>query len=661
MTRHSFTRITLLFILLLAAALRLVGLNNLSPPGIEHDEVANWLIDRSILAGNHAIYFTRAYGHEAGFHYLQAGFVALLGDNVLSLRLPAAFTGLLLVAVSYTLTRRLFGRRVGLIATTILATLFWSTFYSRLGLRAITLPLLSGLSAYFWWRGWESRGAGEQGSRGENSPLLPRPLAPLFFMAAGLFAGLSFHTYMAARAVPIFYGLWTVYLAVFHWRELRARWRGVALFWLIYALVAAPLMAYLLSNPGAEFRIGEVDAPLRALLAGDVRPVLQNGWFILRGFFYKGDPLWRQNVAAQPVFGLNLALPLLFYGGLLKLLWRWRTPKYGFVLLWLAVSVTPSLVTADAPSTIRMINTLPFLAVPIAQLMPRIHEFSTKKQQFSTMFVYMWLGLGLGTQMLGTAVSLFNTWPNNEEVQFVWQAALADMGGYLDKFTTIEGTAVQGTAVASWSPDTMDVPTMELLMRRDDAPLSFFNPAEGTLLLPVAEGGVHRLLRPEILHLDDDWEEWLTAHGAVSQKEGTFVRYDIPSLSVQPRHPEQALFGEQISFLGYDVTMSDTQTTLVTYWRVEKQPQTPARLFVQALDAAGNVIAADYHWDTADPQKLWYSHWQPGDLILQRHLLPVGITAVQLRIGIYNPYTCDPGPCQNLRTETGAEFVEIGD
>ncbi len=209
------TRIALLLILLLAAALRLVGLNNTSPPGITHDEVANWLIDRSILAGNHAIYFTQAYGHEAGYHYLQAGFVALLGDNVLALRLPSAFLGLLLVAVTYALVRRLFGRDAGVLAAGVTAVLLWPVFFSRLALRAISLPVLSGLSAILWWQAWEHKDAS----------------APLLFTAAGLIAGLSFHTYMAARAVPIFYGLWLIYLALYHRRELRARWfplgRGV--------------------------------------------------------------------------------------------------------------------------------------------------------------------------------------------------------------------------------------------------------------------------------------------------------------------------------------------------------------------------------------------------------------------------------------------------
>jgi 4-amino-4-deoxy-L-arabinose transferase-like glycosyltransferase len=171
----------LLLILLGAAVFRLYGLNNTSPPGLEHDEVANWLIDRSILDGHHAIYFTQAYGHEAGFHYLQTAFVALLGDHALALRLPAAFTGILLVAVTFALARRLFGWQVAITAMGLTAVLFYPIFYSRLALRAITLPLMSGLSAYFWWRWWNGK-AGEQGSvasltgAGESSP--PHPPTP---------------------------------------------------------------------------------------------------------------------------------------------------------------------------------------------------------------------------------------------------------------------------------------------------------------------------------------------------------------------------------------------------------------------------------------------------------------------------------------------------
>lgn len=655
MTRH---RLVLLLILLVGAALRLIGLNNLSPPGITHDEVAHWLINRDILAGQHAVYFTEAYGHEAGYHYLQTGFMLLLGDNVLALRLPSAFLGLLLVAIAYALVRHLFGREAALLAAGVTAVLLWPVFFSRLALRAISLPVLSGLSAILWWRAWDSgdlwsQGARERrpsvsGSKGAFSPLHPCTPAPLLFMASGLLAGLSLHTYMAARAVPIFYGAWLVYLALFQRQALRARWRGVVLFWLAYALVAAPLVWYLLANPGAEYRIGEVDAPLRALLAGDARPLLANGWAILRGLIVQGDPLWRQNVAGRPVFDPLLAL--LFYAGLAVMVWRWRTPKYGFVLLWLGTSTIPSLVTIDAPSSIRLINALPLLtvplSVPIVHFMHRLAAFSPKNRQLSTAMLYLWLAMWGGGYIWGTAVAIFRTWPNNPEVQFVWQAAFTDMGVYLDAATDINQAAMAG-----WSPDTMDVPTMELLLERADLRLSHFSPLDGTLILPGAGGPI---LRPAILELDAYWETQLLAWGAEVTDYGRFVQYTLPqSLAVTPEVAQSATFGGELRLLGFDWQPDG----LVSYWQVVAVPGNGRRLFLHLLDDDGNMLAEDYHWDTADPQNLWRPHWQPGDLILQRHYLDDLASAARLRLGIYDPYTCDPGPCQNISTETGAAFI----
>ena len=131
-------RFILVAILLVATALRVVGLDNFptlvgaTPPGLEHDEVAHWLINRDILAGEHAIYFTEAYGHEALYHYAQAFFGAAVGDHALALRLPSAYLGVLLVAVGYALGRRLFGVRVGLLSAAFLAVLFWPVFYLSL-------------------------------------------------------------------------------------------------------------------------------------------------------------------------------------------------------------------------------------------------------------------------------------------------------------------------------------------------------------------------------------------------------------------------------------------------------------------------------------------------------------------------------------------------
>ena len=107
--------IAITLILLLAAALRLWALGEV-PPGLAHDEVANWLIARDILSGNHAIYFTAAYGHEPLYQYVQAATVALFGDHWLGLRYPSAALGVLGVAATYVLIRRLFGRSTALLA-----------------------------------------------------------------------------------------------------------------------------------------------------------------------------------------------------------------------------------------------------------------------------------------------------------------------------------------------------------------------------------------------------------------------------------------------------------------------------------------------------------------------------------------------------------------
>lgn len=633
---------TITFLLLAGAALRLVGLNNLSPPGIAHDEVANWLIDRSILAGDHAIYFTRAYGHEAGFHYLQTGFVALLGDNILALRLPAAFCGLLGVAVAFALARKLFGKDVALMAAGLLAVLFWPVFYGRLALRAISLPLMAGLSAYFWWQGWNDKMTRRQGDKVKSVTL--SPLHP--FTLSGIFAGLTLHTYMAARAVPIFYGLWLCYLAIFHWQDFRQRWRGIGQFIVVFALVAAPLVIFLQNNPGAEFRLSEVDAPLRALLAGDFEPVIQNGLKLLGMFGFMGTPLWREGVPTAPVFEPVVAA--LFYAGVLLCLWRWRQPRYAFLLLWLGTAVTPSLVTINAPSHIRSILILPVLTVVPALVMHNLGQLSTVFRHLSTRIYKILLLTIILFYAARTSVLLFQTWPNGGDVPFVWQAAFTEMARYLDGRTDLNTTSIAG-----WSSSTLDSPTMTLLRQNDDLPLSHFDPQEGTLILPAAEPVV--VLRPSELPLDPFWEEQLQKWDADVVENGHFTSYILLTQpQIELANPANVAFEDELTLLGYEWAADGE---LLLAWRVTAVPTSPRQLFIHSLAIDGRQLADTYRFDAPDPQGIWFPHWQPGDLILQ-HLTPPALDeATQLRLGWFDPTTCTPSPCQNLRTEDGAEFV----
>ena len=719
-------RLSLIALLLLATALRVVGLDNFptpqgaTPPGLEHDEVAHWLINRDILAGHHAIYFAEAYGHEALYHYAQAGFGALVGDHALGLRLPSAYLGVLLVAVGYALGRRLFGEGVGWWSAAFLAVLFWPVFYSRLGLRAIALPVVAGLSAVAWWRAfaggqgsggaeaiikpstdplpiplpkgegvlspslWEGLGEGAaevplpiplpEGEGGLSpAPLLPRSSATLLLLASGALAGLSLHTYMAGRAVPIFYALYTAYLALFHRPAFRARWRGVALFWLALAAVALPLVVFLLANPDAEARVSEVDAPLRALLAGDPRPVLANAAAIAAGFGLRGDPLWRQGIAGRPVF--DPVLGLLFYAGVVLCLWRWREPRHAFVLLWLAASVIPSLVTVDAPSTIRMINALPLLLpLPLLALAAIEHRLQTRLgpsvkrktprlihfgPQLSTLWTTLSTDLlttlthGLLLLLLlyhawATVDGLWRVWPANDEVQFVWQAALTEAGAFLDAAAEAGPVAIGG-----WTPATMDPPTMELTLRRDDLALGFFDPTN-SLLLPNPAGGAARLLRPAILPLAPELAAltgpWTTLpEGAAPGRQFALYRYEtLPA--IRPAVAADADFGGEVRFLGYDpgpgCAAAEAPCTLVTYWRVLAPTGEPRRFFLHLAGPDGTPLAQD------DRLGAPAEYWRAGDVVVQ--LLTLPYTDGELRLGVY-----DPGDGTRLLTAGGRDYLVL--
>jgi 4-amino-4-deoxy-L-arabinose transferase-like glycosyltransferase len=630
----------LVFILFVAAAFRFVGLDHVTPPGLEHDEVAHWLINQDILAGNHAIYFTDAYGHEALYHYLQAGFGALVGDHALALRLPSAYFGILLVAVSYTLGRRLFGNRAGLFSAAFLAVLFWPVFYSRLALRAISLPVFSGLSAYFWWRAGAT-------SRAKTSLRLNL----FWFALAGLFAGLSLHTYMAARAVPIFFALFTVYLAIFHWTDFRRYWPGIILFWIVLSLVGLPLVWFLVTNPGVEVRISEVDAPLRALRDGNFGPLLENSLRIAGMFAVRGDPLWRQNIAYQPVFGLVLGL--LFYLGVGLAIWRWRDARHTFLLLWLATAAIPSLVTIDAPSSIRVINLLPVLMLLPVLVIHRGSQLSTLRDKFSTDLVtgvvVIALVILLGIQAWTTVFGLWRLWPAGEEVQFVWQAALTEAAAYLDRSPETSPVAIGG-----WTPDSMDPPTINLTLSRDDLSIRYFNPTESLILPDGGQGQPARMVRPAILPLAPMLEAVAGPHNSLPADALPGEQFALHTAMVipdgRPMVPAAEDFGGEMRFIGYDwpePCEADGSCLIATYWQVLVSPDGPRRFFLHRIDTAGSLIAQD------DRLGAPAEHWQPGDLIIQLISVPPGEGA--LRLGVYNP-----GDGQRLETTGGdAIFLEI--
>lgn len=98
--------------------------------------------------------------------------------------------------------------------------------------------------------------------------------------------------------------------------------------------------------------------------------------------------------------------------------------------------------------------------------------------------------------------------------------------------------------------------------------------------------------------------------------------------------------------------LSPHPSSLITYWQVLTQPSAPRRFFLHGLDEAGNLISQH---DSLDAPAV---HWQPGDVLVQFHEVAVGDAApVQLRLGVYNPDSCTPGPCQNVLVDGERPFL----
>ena len=104
-----------------------------------------------------------------------------------------------------------------------------------------------------------------------------------------------------------------------------------------------------------------------------------------------------------------------------------------------------------------------------------------------------------------------------------------------------------------------------------------------------------------------------------------------------------ASFDGQVDFLGYEVLTPSPapgqEMSLLTYWRVQKQPRQPLKIFVHVLDDHSRI------WGQYDGLDVPVEGWVPGDVIVQLHAFPVATDAPPgrywIEVGLYNPRTME--------------------
>ena len=576
-------------ILLLAFALRVLGLDDL-PPGWRDDEVIETTVHAQlVIDGERPLYFIQAEGHEPLYHYISAIWIVLVGDSLFSVRLVSVFFGLLAVAAACRLVRQLFGTRFALFVALLLAVSFWALMYSRVKIRH-TSELPFALLAFSLLL---------KTSRVHLTSKLQLPTSIL----AGISLALALYTYLAAVSLLLIVFGFGVYLAL-----RRQQWRPVAVALGVAVVLYLPLASAIVGNAA---RVSVVGGPLTALRAGDLQPILQNASSTLAMFGNNGDPEALYNTPGRPVF--NVAGFYFFVGGIIISLWRWREPRYAFLLTWLVGGLAPAFASTPPASLGHSLTVMP--AVYILAALPTF-EFSHRPRRF---FLSLLLFLSIAGRDLP---DYFWRWPAIPEVRYLYKAELHE------KARQLRGEP-PATYVLSGSLSIWDRRAFMLEDVAIDSPPRWVN-SDWAIVFPAGAQPAHYLF---------PLADWQT---------------DSP-----PQNPVSIQFANGLSLEGWD----GQGAAVVAHWRVGQtfemaeppigasvaSPPFPIFTFLHLLNADGSLAAGSDRFDV-DVFSL-----QAGDRYLQRHLFDAAPGTYTLEIGLYHPVTGE-----RVLTLDGRDAVLLG-
>ena len=585
------------------------------PPGLDGDEMFNGWDALRVWEGKLAVYFSSNYGREPLLIYLIAVTTRLLGVGRWAMRLASALCGMVGLAFTWLLARRLFNFRVAILATALTSVSLWPVLLNRVALRAGLLPVCQAVAVYALWRALQGR----------NSR---------WAVVAGLFTGLSLYTYTAGRVFPLVLIFWLFTLHAL--RITHYSLRTLALVMLVAGVVVLPLGLFALRHPEIfNQRVSDLNLELNQLLAGNLEPMWRSVKATLGMFAHVGDREWRYNPSGRPVF--DRVTGALFYLGLIVSLFRLRRPAYLLLLIWLPVMLIPSILSIGTPSFWRAVGA----STPI-YLMPAIGVDFLWKQvaRWAHRFDRRGLVTGLGLPVV-TIVGLaligadtwhdyFGVWARHPQVLHTYEADLAAAARYLSetapadipvwvssdypadlsrRLLNLQSTYVgpvrwfNGNQVTVW-PSGWDGQDVLLLYTRSSPP----NPDALAVL------GDHLILR------EDDAAG--RPHLWVYRISGE-VLSEVPW---RPAHARGGRFAYNREILGYDVpaqVQRQAEVPVVVYWRVPPDVDYDVadlpRSFVCLEDQAAGRCLEQVSRYLAYP--LW--DWTAGDVVAERYMVPV--------------------------------------
>jgi 4-amino-4-deoxy-L-arabinose transferase-like glycosyltransferase len=616
----------IIFILLLAFIYRAYDLTSV-PPGLTHDEANHGWDSMNVLDGVLLFYFPLNYGSEPLYNYVVAGSMALIGENLLALRLVNVMFGLLTIAAAYLWTCWAFNRYTALVTAALIAISFWPVASSRQALRAGMLPFLVISAAIFFWLIFRP------GRRNESSGL-PTPNLKIGWAVFGfaLSVTATLHTYLAARVLWLLYPIFLVYLAFSHRASFQRIWKPVLAGLILAGLLVIPMFAYVEAHPEAETRLQMLEGPLQSLLSGDLSPVFTNAWEAFLAFVWPGfgDHFLAYNIPGRPV--LEAVTAFFFLAGLVACLWRIREPAYAFALIWFGVGIVPSLVTGPEANTTRNLAALAPTYILAATGFVTLATFITRRwgspaRIASASILALWLFF-IG---LTTIVDYFIRWAQSPDVRAAYQHTLVEALDYLDgqssDKTTVISTIYPGPA--------HDPSIARVLLAGKPFELRWID-ARRAIIYPG--GQATQLILPSSTPLHPAFTGLVRPVETVEMRsddlDPAFTSYDLldPAWDLPDTSPN---FGDALDLIGSrwlnDSARPGELAELMTIWRVTDPAkvgpvvppafETDMVLFTHVIDDSGDIIAQQ---DSLEAPS-W--DWQAGDIFIQVHpvTIPEGV------------------------------------
>jgi len=611
--------IPFLLIFILAAALRVIALPNV-PPGLQHDEVFHGHDAVTVLLGYHPLYFTSNAGNEPLFIYLMSLTIGLFGHTLWGIRLAAVICGLLTLLFTYLWIHRAYSDRIALIASALLAVSFWPLFLSRVGLRAASVPMMAACSAWLLFEALHRR-------------------QRRWFVLTGMALGLALYTYPAARTLPIAFLLFWILTSIFS-RKINKPLL-VTLFTAL--IVFAPLGYVIATQPQADVRLQQLGGPVQEALKGNLEPVLSYTAATLGMFNVAGDPIARYNLPGRPVF--DLITGLLFLGGVLIVLRKWREPRNLFALLWLPIGLLPSMLSDSAPSFLRASAALPVAFLFPALALNCLIDRASLRQHGKAVALILIAGLIAFTGAL-TVRDYFFVWPNRSDVQEVYRSDLAAAAKWIEQQPGDQPIVVASTNPRDLDPFLFDFQlTGQHEIKWIDRAFAVVFPNQPAKLISPAYAPIDPQLR----------DRFLPAPSFVSKFEDgstAFEVYDLAPRSAFTSTLTAALsdqagalnapidFNHSLEFLGYDTSTEakpGAVVSLTLHWRVKQDVQAqqlPLSLFVHLLNEHGELVAG------RDLLAFPTAGWRNGDVWLQQNDVPLPTDLkpgqYRLEIGVYS-------------------------